>query len=233
MPTTMDQRGNKEGWLRAERRRLPTAAMCAESRARPDSGGSAALGQSRAWQLRSNREPRRALRGTSRPLDASPGLADGRGPLSRARGRGSPTGEPASSRPRRFLPSDPARIPAQPPSAAPRPRRQPPAAQPSHLTSAPLRADVRAGGPGQQAPRRAGVRGAGHRRTSARAAAAASRRAPLRSPITQRPGSASRATADGGLARGRSRCGDGPTVAAAADGERLRRAQTLCWTAAV
>lgn len=106
----------------------------------------------------------------------------------------SPTaaGAPVGQRPLRSPPPPPG--PAQPPL----PQRGP--SQPGcrganrgRPTSAALRTGD--GPAGQQALRRAGTRGARHTSSSARAAAAASRRAPLRSPITQRPDPASRAAA--------------------------------------
>lgn len=99
--------------------------------------------------------------------------------------------------PRPGRPSPPRRATPQPGGRS-RNRRSPRC--PPYLSRA---ADPQAGAPDQQAPRCAGARGGGHRRSSARAAAATSRRVALRSPITQRPGTASRAAEGRGETTGR------------------------------
>lgn len=194
----------------AQRTQAADSGGPADRWAQPESGGSGAAegwcGTLQATQQAAGPEagarqpgrvprpapPRAPVRGAA---PARPGVSSARTP---------PGPGPASSPPR------------GPPPQPWRPRRQPPPAP--RLTSAALRTDGRTDGPGQQAPRRAGARGARHRRSSERAAAAASRRAPLRSPITQRPGPASRAAARGGRECGRPELGDEPAVAAAADG---------------
>lgn len=147
--------------------------------------------------------------GPSRPLAPSPGLAAGPGRPSIPEGeapppRPAPPGAPLGQRPH-YRPLRPGASPARTPPA-PRPAAPPPRAVPSsgRLRSVNRRppylsraADRRADGPGQQAPRRAGAWAARHRRSSARAAAAASSRAPLGNPITQRTSPASRAAAAG------------------------------------
>ena len=119
-----------------------------------------------------------------------------------------PLGAPLGQRPQysrlRPGPELPRLGPRQPPAWPPlppggpilrlEPQRQPPPALPQPRCG---QTDRRAGGQGQQGPRRAGARGTRHRRSLARAAAAESRRAPLGSPITQLASPASRATEGG------------------------------------
>lgn len=201
MPTTMGgeraEEGGEIGWLQARQGRLVRAAMCAHTAGQrricraADRAGPGSPGEAEGWC--------RALQGTGRPLDQSPALAAGRPGLSTEgeaphRGAGAPAGRAASSlrplqaRHRPGVPpagASPFAGAAAPPPTSPRPPHL------SLLTSAALRTDG-ASRPSQKTPRRAGAREAGHRRTSAQAAAAASRRAPLRSPITRPPSSASR-----------------------------------------
>lgn len=213
MPTV---RGRGAGAIRkggrGEQRRLRGAAMRAERRERTDSAGLLAAGHSRSSAARGTRRVVRGTAGTSRPLHPNPGS-----PLAP---EGPPLPEGDGPHPTRCLGGEAPSVPAAPapPGASsaptppgPRPGAPPPetgppspaAAAPTvRLTSAALRTDGRAGRPGQQPPRRARVRGTEHGRSSARAAAAASRRAPPLSPITQRPGPATRAT-EGGRAGGR------------------------------
>lgn len=135
------------------------------------------------------------------------------------RGRGSSARTRCSGRSPRFLASPaPGPTPARSvsrgsgPFDRPPPHHRPPplsrpssASQLSLLTSAALRTDERARR-SQKTPGRAGAREAGHRRSSERAAAAGSRRAPLRNPITQPPSSASRVGGRQGRGGG---CGEG------------------------
>lgn len=151
--------------------------------------------------------------GPGRPLDPSRALAAGPGTVPHPRDRDSPTPPrptrcPAGAAPSVFAAparpgASPARTPPAPGLAAPppggpilrlAPQRQPPPALPQPRCG---QTDRRAGGQGQQGPRRAGARGTRHRRSLARAAAAESRRAPLGSPITQLASPASRATEGG------------------------------------
>lgn len=167
------------------------------------------------------------LRGSGGKVRGTAGGPAGR--WTRARGSPGPGGSPAAPRPtpvraplgRRGFPARPgassARTPPGPgpPLPADGPLPSPAAAAPTAARAPALPqprcgTDGRTGGPGQQARRRAGARGARHRRSSAVAAAAASHRAQLRSPITQRPGPASRTAARGRQERGRPvRGGDG------------------------
>lgn len=182
--------------------------MCAESPGnRQTAAGLLTAGPTRSLAARGKRRASEGhCGGPSRRLDPSPGLAagPGRAPHSRGRGsaphpvprRGSALRAPRSCPAQRFLGSDPARTPARTPIPPRRTTPQPGGRSRSRRRRSPYlsrAADPQAGAPGQQAPRCAGARGGGHRRSSVRAAAATSRRVALRSPITQRPGTASRA----------------------------------------
>ncbi|XP_059750043.1 basic proline-rich protein-like [Balaenoptera ricei] len=199
--------------------------------ARPEPGGS---GGAEGWcgALRGTRQaagpkpgargdgpppPRPRLPNPAPPRPAPPVAPVGQRPqYSRLR----PGSELPPLGPRRPLPRPP--LPPGGPLLRPAAKRPPPPSPPPALPQPRCgQTDGRAGWPDQQAPRRAGARGARHRRSSARAAAAESRRAPLGSPITHRASPAPRAAAGGGRERERPGRGEGPAVAASAVGERL------------
>lgn len=159
-------RGSKKGWLRTRAPPRPHAATCAE---RPGNGPTAAglltAGHGRSLAAQGNRSWCGAPRGTQQAAGPKPGARRAPAPPGATVGQRPPCPRPPPGP--ALPPPDPARTPARPPLPRGGPLPSPAAPRRPPPTLPQPRCGPPAGGSGQQAPRRAGVWGARHRRSSA------------------------------------------------------------------